>query len=124
LKEIAVISLVVCLACCVTQQYEREVTQQYEREEVGEKVEAEMVMLKSQEYNNGAVEVCILNAGSGSVVIDTEYKNRVVLATGIGQVIEANGTTCFTLQGTDYSAGDECRLITEGDTMIQFTIKE
>jgi hypothetical protein len=116
LKEIAVISLVVCLACCVTQQYERE--------EVGEKVEAEMVMLKSQEYNNGAVEVCILNAGSGSVVIDTEYKNRVVLATGIGQVIEANGTTCFTLQGTDYSAGDECRLITEGDTMIQFTIKE
>ncbi|MBU7010497.1 MAG: hypothetical protein HXS46_07385 [Theionarchaea archaeon] len=87
-------------------------------------VEAEMLILDSVEYNNGTVDVCMRNTGSRPVVIDTEYKNGVIVATEIGLILEVGETTCFTLQGTDYSAGDECRLVTEEGTSIVFEVKE
>jgi hypothetical protein len=115
LKEVALISIVFCLACCATQQYEQE--------DIGMEVEGEMVVLESQEYDNGVLEVCILNAGGRRVIIDEEYKNRIVVATGIGQILEAHDVTCFTLQSTDYSVGDKCRLVTKEGTEILFTVK-
>jgi hypothetical protein len=83
-------------------------------------VEAEMVILDSVEYNNGIVDVCMRNTGSRPVVIDTEYKNGVIMATEISWTIEVNETICFTLQGIDYIDGDEYRLVTEEDTSIVF----
>ncbi|MGD2247269.1 MAG: hypothetical protein PVF58_02610 [Candidatus Methanofastidiosia archaeon] len=115
LKKMVVILLVGCFSCCVTQQYEQE--------KVGG-VEAEMVVLDSVEYNNGTVDICMRNTGSGPVVIDTEYKNGVIVATEIGRILEVSETTCFTLQGTDYSDGDKCRLVTEEGTIIVFEVRE
>lgn len=53
LRKIAVILLVSCFSCCVTQEYT-----QYKDEEAGF-IEAEMVILDSVKYSNGAVEECI-----------------------------------------------------------------
>jgi hypothetical protein len=115
LKKIVVILLAGCFSCCTAQQYGQE--------KVGG-IEAEMVVLDSVEYNNGAVDICMRNTGSGPVVIDTEYKNGVIVATGIGLTLEVSETTCFTLQGTNYSDGDECRLVTEEGTIIVFEVRE
>jgi hypothetical protein len=117
LRKIAVILLVGFFSCCVTQEYT-----QYKDEEA-EFIEAEMVILDSVKYNNGTVEVCMRNSGSRLVVIDIEYKNGVIVATEIGLTLEVNEEKCFTLQGTDYSVGDECCLATKGGTTMKFEVR-
>jgi hypothetical protein len=46
------------------------------------------------------------------------------VATEIGWTLEVSETICFTLQGIDYSDGDECRLVTEEGTSIVFEVRE
>ena len=117
LRKIAVILLVGCFSCCVTQEYT-----QYKDEEV-EFMEAEIVILDSVKYNNGTVEVCMRNSGSRPVVIDIEYKNGVIVATEIGLTLEVDEEKCFTLQDTDYNVGDKCRLVTKEGTIVKFEVR-
>ena len=85
--------------------------------------EAEQMVLENQNNSGGTVTVCIRNALSTAAVIDAEYKNGVLVASGIGQSVAADAVTCFALQDTTYVAGDDCMLVTEEGTQIKFKIK-
>ena len=85
--------------------------------------EAEQVVMENMNNSGGTVTVCIRITLSISVTIDAEYRNGVLIASGIGQTLTADSVTCFTLQDTSYQTGDDCMLVTEEGTQIKFKIK-
>jgi flagellin-like protein len=85
--------------------------------------EAEQLVLENQNNSGGTITVCLRNALSTASVVDAEYKNGALIASGIGQSLAPDSVTCFTLNDTSYAAGDDCMLVTEEGTQIKFKIK-
>lgn len=98
-------------------------TQYTQEKDVETAVEAEMLVLEVPTlYSDGKLEICLRNAGSAAVQIDTVYKNGKIVAADLNQELPGNDTTCFTLPGT-YAPDDDVNLITKKGTQVRFKVE-
>lgn len=98
-------------------------TQYTQEKDIETAIEAEMLVLEvTTLHSDGKLEICLRNAGSATIQIDTVYKNGYIVATDLDQELPVNDTTCFTLPGT-YAAADDVNLITKKGTQVRFEVK-
>jgi flagellin-like protein len=85
--------------------------------------EAEQIVVENQVLSGGTVNVFLRNALSTGAVIDAEYHEGALVASGLNFALAPDSVTQYTTADTDYQPGEDCMLVTEEGTQIKFKIK-
>jgi flagellin-like protein len=91
-----------------------------------EGAEAEQMILESQKISGGALYVYLRNATSTVAVVDTVYKNGVLVGSNLGITLNPNEVTEIDVTSetsTQFQAGDEVMIVTEEGTQLKFIAK-
>jgi flagellin-like protein len=85
--------------------------------------EAEQIVVENQVLSGGTVTVFLRNALSTGAVIDAEYHEGQLVASGLNFPLTPDTVTQYTTADNSYAAGHDCMLVTEEGTQIKFKIK-